>query len=338
VQLFASSFSLLSETPIPATQENIQKAWDMVAERKPLGGTEILPALRTGINMPLTPGYSKTIVIITDGFISVEAEVFDVIRSSLGKANVFAFGIGPNVNRFLIEGMARAGNGEPFMVDSEEEAVAAAEKFKTYIASPVLTNVGVVYKDMDTYGVEPPVVPDVFAEKPIVQIGRFRGDAPKGAIVLTGKTATGDYFEEVSVAAAIRSASIYGADTSALRILWARTRVAVLDDYAGVLQGEERDSQIRQVTAIGLDYGLLTAYTSFVAVDSEPVPTGACVKPTAAPVMTLAPVAATRAPISGSPAPVPVTPPTIKPVFAGAGRVSAAAAVLVLSLLAAIMV
>ena len=44
--------------------------------------------------------------------------MFDVIRSSLGKANVFAFGIGPNVNRFLIEGMARAGNGEPFMVDS----------------------------------------------------------------------------------------------------------------------------------------------------------------------------------------------------------------------------
>ena len=59
---------------------------------------------------------SRSIVLLTDGFIEAEADVFDYVRGQLEDANFFAFGIGSSVNRFLIEGVARAGLGEPFIV------------------------------------------------------------------------------------------------------------------------------------------------------------------------------------------------------------------------------
>jgi Ca-activated chloride channel family protein len=64
---------------------------------------------------------------------------FDYIRENLGQSNMFAFGIGESVNRYLIEGMAKAGMGEPFIVGKESEAEAMAERFREYIQTPVLT-------------------------------------------------------------------------------------------------------------------------------------------------------------------------------------------------------
>ena len=49
----------------------------------------------------------------------------------------------------------------------------------------------------------------------------------------------------------------------ALRHLWARTRIADLSDFGPSAPSEER---IASITSLGLSYGLLTRYTSFVAV------------------------------------------------------------------------
>ncbi len=78
-------------------------------------------------------------VIVTDGYVSVEKEAFDLIRNNLGNANMFAFGIGSSVNRHLIEGMARVGMGEPFIITRPDEAQQKAEKFRKLIESPVIS-------------------------------------------------------------------------------------------------------------------------------------------------------------------------------------------------------
>ena len=96
--------------------------------------------------------FSRTFVIATDGFVTVEKEAFDLIRANLNKANIFAFGIGNNVNHYIIDGIAYVGEGEPFTVSSWDTASEVAADFKDYIDSPVLTNIQYNFNGINVYG------------------------------------------------------------------------------------------------------------------------------------------------------------------------------------------
>ncbi len=114
---------------------------------------------------------------------------------------MFAFGIGSSVNRLLIEGVARAGLGEPFVVTGPREAPDAASRFRRYIDSPVLTGIDVKFQGFDVYDVEPGTVPDLFASRPIVVFGKWRGTAA-GSIEISGNTGRGPYQASVAVSPA----------------------------------------------------------------------------------------------------------------------------------------
>jgi Ca-activated chloride channel family protein len=196
-------------------------------------------------------------VLITDGYIEAEKDVFDYVADHLDEANIFAFGIGTSVNRYLIEGVARAGQGEPFVVTESDAAADAAVTFRRYIESPVLTAIDVRFAGFDAYDVEPKKVPDLFANRPIVVFGKWRG-AAGGTIELSGRTGRGPYRASIAVGQT-RPDDAH----RALRQLWARTRIANLSDF-GV--GAPDDDHVGSITSLGLTYGLLTRYTSFVAV------------------------------------------------------------------------
>jgi Ca-activated chloride channel family protein len=122
VILFAAGSSIMAEESLPATENNIKKAIHLIERERGGGGTELLPALKRALALPRSEGISRTVIIATDGYVHVEKEAFDLIRNNLGKANMFPFGIGSSVNRFLIEGMARAGMGESFVITRPEDA------------------------------------------------------------------------------------------------------------------------------------------------------------------------------------------------------------------------
>ncbi|MEW5725154.1 MAG: VWA domain-containing protein, partial [Thermodesulfobacteriota bacterium] len=144
VLLFAGDSAMMSENrSLPATETNKRKAVTWLDSQQGGGGTEILPALKRALALPRAEGVSRIIVVVTDGYVSVEPQVFELIRRNLGRANLFAFGVGSSVNRFLIEGMARAGLGEPFVVLDPGEGVRQAARFRQYVESPVLTGIEV---------------------------------------------------------------------------------------------------------------------------------------------------------------------------------------------------
>ncbi|MDH4164662.1 MAG: VIT domain-containing protein [Nitrospirota bacterium] len=260
VLLFAGGSSLLSERSLTATPENISKAVNAIEHQQGGGGTELLPALKRALSLPRSEHFSRSVIIATDGYVSVEAEAFDLIRNSLGTANMFAFGIGTSVNRHLIEGMARAGMGEPFVITKPEEAPAKAEAFRTLVQSPVLTGIDLDFGDFDVYDTEPRSIPDVLADRPVILFGKWRG-RPEGTVTIKGISGEGEYRDtfDVSTVKPLRA-------NAALRYLWARNRIAMLSDYN---QLRPDDQRIREVVELGLQYNLLTNYTSFVATDSE---------------------------------------------------------------------
>jgi hypothetical protein len=130
VLLFSGSSNLMAEESLPATLENIQKAIYMIEHQQGGGGTELLPALKRALSLKKEDGFARSVVIVTDGYVSVEEEAFDLIRKNLSNANMFAFGIGSSVNRHIIEGMAHVGMGEPFIITKPDAAQAQAERFR----------------------------------------------------------------------------------------------------------------------------------------------------------------------------------------------------------------
>jgi Ca-activated chloride channel family protein len=250
----------MAEQSIPATAENLQRAITLIERQQGGGGTELLPALNRALKLTKPDNYSRTVVIATDGYVQVEEEVFDLIRNNLGNANMFAFGIGTAVNRHIIEGMARVGMGEPFVITKAEEAPAQAERFRKLIQSPVLTHVKVEFKGFQVYDLEPASIPDVLAERPVIVFGKWRGE-PRGNIMLSGISGDGRYTAAVDVGKVKPLQS-----NMALRYLWARHRITLLSDYNKLRSDDKR---IAEVTNLGLTYSLLTSYTSFVAIDSE---------------------------------------------------------------------
>jgi Ca-activated chloride channel family protein len=256
---FAGGHSLFAPRSVPATRDNVDAAVRFIDRQRGSGSTELLAALRGALAMPSEPDRARSFVVITDGYVTVEKEAMDLVRASLGHANVFAFGIGSSVNRFLIEGLARAGRGEAFVVLNERDATIEADRFRTYIEAPVLTRIAVSFRGFDAYEVDPPQLPDLFAQRPLVISGKFRGPAA-GAIEVRGTASTGTFVQSIDVA----SGRLPAADAKALGVLWARSRIATLGDTQKIAPDSATQ---REITELGLKYRLLTDYTSFIAVD-----------------------------------------------------------------------
>ncbi len=255
---FAGNARLLSPVSLPATRENLNNALTNMHALGAGGGTRLYNALDKALHLPQDKERSRTMLVVTDGYISAEMETFELIEKNLDKANVFTFGIGSSVNRYLIKGLARAGRGEPFVVLEPSQAKGVANKLMQYINNPVLTNIQVQFKGFEAYDVEPLHVPDLFAGRPLLIQGKYRGKA-QGTITITGKTGAGPYKHRIDVKTVGTTAS------PALPYLWARERIARLDDYQRALGSSD---EIRaEVTNLGLTYNLLTRFTSFVAVD-----------------------------------------------------------------------
>jgi Ca-activated chloride channel homolog len=286
--LFAGGSRVLSESrSLPALPENLSQVLAAVSSQNAGGGTELVPALETAYALPEEPGMARSVVVITDGEIAAGGEAFAAARSQLGRANTFAFGVGTRVNRPVIELLARAGNGEPFILENFDDGDAVAERLRSYIDRPLLTHVEVGYEGLDAYDAEPDRIADLLAERPVVIVGRYRGEV-RGRILVSGISGNAPY--QASIVPDEHSTS---ASLSALKLLWARTRVQrLLDEQSteGWGSGSASDNE-KEITDLSLGYGLLSPYTSFVAVDevvrteqaATPVEQPAIAKPAPAP-------------------------------------------------------
>lgn len=257
VLLFSGSNKMLNPQSVPATSANIAQAIATIERYQGSGSTELIPALKRVYAEPKAEGVSRSIVVVTDGYVTVEREAFELVRKNLDKANLFSFGIGSSVNRHLMEGLARAGMGEPFIITDPVQAPEQAARFRRMVESPVLTNVRATFSGLDVYDVEPKQLPDVLGERPVIVFGKWRGEA-KGGVSIEGRSATGPWKQQIRIDTATPRS------TPALRALWARHRIDALSDQEALQAGDD----LRQaITDLGLKYSLLTQYTSFIAVD-----------------------------------------------------------------------
>lgn len=262
VVLFAGSSEVLSPNPLAATERNTEKAISFLSHRSGGGGTELMAGMKKALALPTDKDTSRSLVLITDGFITAESDVFELIRNGANDTNIFPLGVGSSVNRHLIDGLAHVAGNDSFVVTHSGETKEAVKRFRAAVTSPVLTGITVTGDGFETSELLPRKLPDLFANRPLSLIGKWTGK-PEGMVTLSGITGEGKTYEKIfTVADAAKDM-----DNPSLPTLWARETVRSLADYAK-LTGNPKI--IEEVTNVGLKYELLTPFTSFVAVDAIP--------------------------------------------------------------------
>ncbi len=258
---FAGDTRVLFPQPVPATPENLEKAQQFLSGTSGQGGTEMMKAIKAALEPSDFQDHLRIVCFMTDGFVGNDMAIIDEIQKH-SNARVFSFGIGSSVNRFLLDKMAEYGRGEVEYVGLNDDGSAAAQRFHGRVRNPLLTDVVVEWNGLPVADVYPDRIPDLFSAKPVVITGRFTS-AARGAVRLKGKMSGNDFVREIPVEFP-ESAMQH----EVLASLWARARVDVLmgEDYLGIQRGGMRKDLKETITQLGLEYRLLTQFTSFVAV------------------------------------------------------------------------
>lgn len=256
--------------PVPATPETLAKALKFLEPIQGDGGTDILKSVQYALKFPDDPERLRVVCYMTDGYVGKDFEILDYIAKNRGRARMFPFGVGQSVNRFLIDGMARTGNGESDYVTLTESGEEAAKKFYARVQAPVLTNIAVDWGTLPVADVYPKAIPDLFDGRPIMIHGRLTGPS-EGTITLSGIAGDGLFSRAIPVTPADESPN-----HDALPSLWARAKVADLmsQDMAGLQNGSIAPEIKDQIIQTGVAYHLMTQFTSFVAVEEDRVTTG----------------------------------------------------------------
>jgi Ca-activated chloride channel family protein len=261
VQFAGGSFSLFDKNE-KISDSKIESALAFIEQPKGGGGTEVLPALERAFKLVENDERSYNVVLITDGLVTVEREVFDLVRKNRAKTNVFAFGTGVyGDNKYMFDGIANAAGTVPFIV-MDEQIDKYISEFSEYLSTPLLTQVKVDFNGLDVFDVFPEQTQDIFSQRPLVITGKYRGSLPQ-SIGFSGNTTNGEWVGKVIIDEENSKANNEIQDES-VKYLWAREKIRLLDDYQQVKSTKETEEA---VTLLGMKYNLMTRYTSFIAID-----------------------------------------------------------------------
>ena len=263
---FAGDTHVLFEKPVPATRANMDRAQEFLASRTGGGGTEMMTAIKTALEpSDAQEDHIRIVCFMTDGVVGNDFEIISEVQKH-PNARVFSFGIGDSVNRFLLDQIAKQGRGEAEYVSLEDDGSRAARRFYERIRTPYLTDISIEWNGLPVNEIYPRRIPDLFGAKPVVVSGRY-GKAANGTIKLKGKIGGQNFEREIAVdLPATESAG------DVMATLWARTKIDDLMSQNWDFTTEQTRETPRlknEIVKLGLDYRLLTQFTSFVAVEEK---------------------------------------------------------------------
>lgn len=273
---FSESASPFAQEPLLATQENIRRGLSYINGLKGEGGTMMIEGIKAALDYPHSDNRLRIVCFMTDGYIGNEAEILQAIKDRIGDdTRLFSFGVGSSVNRYLLERMGEVGRGEVQYVLLNEKPDEAVNKFYERVRNPVLTHIRVDWAGLEVSELYPARIRDLFAGQPIFVLGRYSKPG-KAQIKVHGKIAGLDMVFSVPVELPASSD-----ENEALAPLWARARIRELE---GEQYGGNSADVEKAITDLALNYRLMSAFTSFVAVEEKVVNEGGQVKTIQVPV------------------------------------------------------
>ena len=252
----------------PANDHNIREGMAFIDRMRAGGGTYMADAVERALSFEVGKGRNRYVFFLTDGHVSIENKIFDLASDLVErledrgqKASVFGFGVGSSPNRHLIKGLSDAGGGISIFASNREDPVRGVNSFFHRIDHAVIRDLEIDWGSGKISAVHPGELPDLFASRPLVVHGRY-GKLPD-KVVVRGKAGR----KKIEIPVTVRKP---GKDqpSRALPVLWARS--AIQDLRRKLWDGSDKGA-VERITTLALDYSIVTAYTSFVAVDTSRV-------------------------------------------------------------------
>ena len=266
---FSGETRILFEDPVPATAENLEAAQKFVNKMKSSGGTEMMTAIRAALEPSDSQQHLRIVVFMTDGFVGNDREIIGEVKRH-PNARVFSFGIGSSPNRFLLDGIAGEGRGVAEYVTLRDDETEVPQRFYERIRNPLLTDITLEWEGVPVTDILPRKIPDVFTAQPVAICGRYSGSG-LAFVRLRGKMGGRKYVRDLQIQMPAEEPH-----HDVLAKLWARKRIEDLSsaEYDGAARGVSNSEIVEEITRLGLQYRLMTNYTSFVAVEKKIVTDG----------------------------------------------------------------
>ena len=256
---FSNDASQLGSAPLPATPDNVRRGLAYLDTLQGAGGTMMLEGIKAALDFPHDDRRLRFVAFLTDGYIGNEADILRAIRARIGASRIFSFGVGTSPNRYLMNRMAKLGRGAVAYLSLDDAPGPVIDHFFERASQPAMTDLEIDWGGAAVADVYPSEIPDLFVGRPVIVTGRFEGAAPH-SVRISGRA--GDQIRDIEFATNAASAETRH---DGLAAVWARTRIADLADRSLYEGGGELLDEIKQVA---LEFGLMSAYTAFVAVDS----------------------------------------------------------------------
>ncbi len=257
---FNSRTRQLFDHSVPVTRSNLYMAQNFITGLQANGGTEMAPALETALTLPGIPNLMRQVVFITDGAVGNETELLQKVARDLDDSRMFTVAIGHAPNSWFMRKAAEIGRGSYIHIGKPDEVAEQMSALWGRIQVPALTNICVDWGEAAEY--YPEVIPDLYAGEPLWLLARLPSEPTM--IGLCGELDGQQWNLDINGWDAARSGS--GEDN--LAKLWARKKIGALED--SLMFGADPELTRLEITALAIDYGLLTRHTSLVAVDKTP--------------------------------------------------------------------
>lgn len=268
---FASGYSDLTPLPVAADAAAVARANTYVRGLQAEGGTEIANAVTAALAGVHDPAEDtgqgertrlKQIVLITDGAVGDEDRLLSLINGRIGDARLFTVGIGSAPNGFLMTRAARAGRGTYTFIQSTDETKERMAELFLKLERPALTDVALTWPDGGIHTVEvwPRPLPDLYAGEPLVALMKLNGAGPE--MKVSGRLGGRFWEQSVTITGGAPAPGVAG--------LWGREKIRQL--MADMRRTEDRDALRAEIVKTALDIGMVSKFTSLVAVDLDSEP------------------------------------------------------------------
>ncbi|HEX4852768.1 marine proteobacterial sortase target protein [Arenimonas sp.] len=254
---FDDSFELLFPDAVAAEPGNVARARSFVRSLQAEGGTEMLPALRAALAGRAPAGYLRQVVLATDAAIGNEDELLRLIEAERGESRLFPVGIGSAPNGHFLRKAAEAGRGTQTLVRNVEEVTEVMDGLLAKLDRPAMRDITLAWPGAAE--MHPARVPDLYEGEVLQVVARVEN--LQGTVAVSGlRPQPWTRQLKLSGGSAVPAPGIGR--------LWARARIDTLED--AMRRGEKESEMRAQIVDTALRHGLVSRYTSLVAVDKTP--------------------------------------------------------------------